>query len=155
MSATKSGNGLQKTCNIVLSVSYTIFILFFDFSVAFVVREEKSLIDKGFSRGWPGNGVGNGTATGSATRSAFQNGSSIWRVSSSVSSRKPSGKIEPVAAGSLPEAARSQPRCLPYLAKMRGLENAVQPSMLLFMISLISRISHCFGSSKEWFRASS
>ncbi len=51
VSATKSGNGLQKTCNIVLSCSYTIFILFFDFSVAFVVREEKSLIDKGFSRG--------------------------------------------------------------------------------------------------------
>ena len=51
VSATKSGNGLQKTCNIALSVSYTIFILFFDFSVAFVVREEKSLIDKGFSRG--------------------------------------------------------------------------------------------------------
>jgi hypothetical protein len=50
VSATKSGNGLQKTCNIVLSCSYTIFILFFDFSVAFVVREEKSLIDKGFSR---------------------------------------------------------------------------------------------------------
>ena len=49
MSATKSGNELQKTCNIVLSVSYTVFILFFDFSVAFVVREEKSLIDKGLT----------------------------------------------------------------------------------------------------------
>ena len=51
VSATKSGNGLQKTCNIVLSVSYIIFILFFDFSVAFVVREGKSLMDKGFSSG--------------------------------------------------------------------------------------------------------
>lgn len=32
---------------------------------------------------------------------------------------------------------RSHPRCLPYLAKLRGLENGLHPSMLLFMISLI------------------
>jgi hypothetical protein len=47
-SATKSGNGLQKTSNIVLSGSFTIFTFFFDFSVAFVVREENPLKIKDF-----------------------------------------------------------------------------------------------------------
>lgn len=42
-SATKSGNGLQKTSNIVLSGLFTIFTFFFDFSVAFVAREENPL----------------------------------------------------------------------------------------------------------------
>jgi len=71
VSATKSGNGLQKTSNIVLSGSYTVFAYFFDFSVAFVVRLLKTLINKGFSRDSPGNGVGNGIATSSATGSIF------------------------------------------------------------------------------------
>jgi len=47
-SATKSGNGLQKTSNIVLSGLFTIFTFFFDFSVAFVVREENPLKIKDF-----------------------------------------------------------------------------------------------------------
>lgn len=108
VSATKSGNGLQKTSNIVLSGSYTV--------LAF------SLISPLLS-----------LSVGLLPRSAHEN--------------------RPANQSWLP-LARCQPRCLPYLAKIRGLENAVQPSMLLFMISLISRISHCFGLSKEWFRAS-
>ena len=46
MSATKSGNGLQKTSNIVLSGSYPVFAFFFDFSVAFVVRLLKTFVNK-------------------------------------------------------------------------------------------------------------
>jgi len=69
--ATKSGNGLQKTSNIVLSGSYTVFAFFFDFSVAFVVRTLKTLINKGDLRDSPGNGVGNGIATSPATGYTF------------------------------------------------------------------------------------
>jgi len=71
VSATKPGNGLQKTSNIVLSGSYTVFIFFFDFSVAFVVRTLKTLVNKRDLRDSPGNGVGNGIATSSATGSIF------------------------------------------------------------------------------------
>ena len=46
VSATKSGNGLQKTSNIVLSGSYPVFAFFFDFSVAFVVRLLKTFVNK-------------------------------------------------------------------------------------------------------------
>ena len=67
MSATKSGNGLQKTSNIVLSGSCTIFAFFLDFSVAFVVRLLKILVNKRDLRDYPSNGVGNGVATSSAT----------------------------------------------------------------------------------------
>ena len=71
MSATKSGNGLQKTSNIVLSGSYPVFAFFFDFSVAFVVRLLKTFVNKSDLRDSPGNGVGNGIATRSATGSIF------------------------------------------------------------------------------------
>ena len=125
---------------------WLLYCFYFDFSVAFVAGEGNSSVNKGVLKDLPGNGVGNWIATGSATRSVFQNGSSICRASSSVSSRKPSGRFEPVADSSLPDSVRSHPRCLPSFAKIRGLENDVHPSMLLFIISLISRISHCFGS---------
>ena len=66
-SATKSGNGLQKTSKLPRLAILTIILFFLKFSVAFVAGERKSLADKGFFRDLPGNGVGNGIATSPAT----------------------------------------------------------------------------------------
>ena len=61
-------------------------------------------------------------------------------------------------ADGLPESvagfSRSQPFCLPYSENILGFGKYRQPEMHWFIISLISRISHCFGSSKAWFKAS-
>ena len=69
--STKSGNGLQKTCKTPCLAIYTILYFFLIFSVAFVVREKKSLADKGLFGILPDNGVGNGIATSPATGAAF------------------------------------------------------------------------------------
>jgi len=58
-SATKSGNGLQKTSNSFSIWLLVIYLLFFYLSVVLVVRKEKALEIKVF----PGNRVGNGIAT--------------------------------------------------------------------------------------------
>ncbi|WP_207666215.1 hypothetical protein, partial [Blautia sp. AM47-4] len=71
VSATKSGNGLQKTLQTISVWHYLLFILFFYFSVVLVVIREKSP-QYGIS---PGNRLGNGIATGGATGCPFQNGS--------------------------------------------------------------------------------
>ena len=70
MSATKSGNGLQKTCKTPYLALYTILYFFLIFSVAFVAGEKKSPASKGLFGVLPGNGVGNGIATSPATGSA-------------------------------------------------------------------------------------
>jgi len=44
VSATKSGNGLQKTCKTPYLALYTIIYFFLIFSVAFVAGERKSLV---------------------------------------------------------------------------------------------------------------
>ena len=66
-SATKSGNGLQKTSNSFSIWLLVIYLLFFYLSVVLVVRKEKALEIKVF----PGNRVGNGTATKQATHLSF------------------------------------------------------------------------------------
>lgn len=71
VSATKSGNGLQKTCKTPYLALYTIIYFFLIFSVAFVAGERKSLVQQGLLRDLPGNGVGNGIATSHATGAAF------------------------------------------------------------------------------------
>ncbi len=58
-SATKSGNGLQKTSKLPRLAILTIILFFLKFSVAFVAGERKSLADKGLFEICP--------ATGSAT----------------------------------------------------------------------------------------
>jgi hypothetical protein len=58
-SATKSGNGLQKTPKSFSTWFLVIYLLFFNYFVVLVVRREKALEIKVF----PGNRVGNGIAT--------------------------------------------------------------------------------------------
>ena len=59
-----------------------------------------------------------------------------------------------VFSDGLPESvagfSRSQPFCLPYSENILGFGKYRQLEMHWFIISLISRISHCFGSSKAY-----
>ena len=76
MSATKSGNRLQKTCKTPYLALYTILYFFLIFSVALVAGRRKSLANKGLLKILPGNGVGNGIATSPATEGSI----SEWKL---------------------------------------------------------------------------
>ena len=113
VSATKSGNGLQKTLQTISIWRWLLFILFFYFSVVLVVIGEKSPQLWVFPRQPARQRDSN---RGRATGCHFQNGSSIC----SVTSTKPSI----VFSGGLPESvagfSRSQPFCLPYSENILG-----------------------------------
>lgn len=146
VSATKSGNGLQKTLQTISVWHYLLFILFFYFSVVLVVIREKSPQLWDFPRQPARQRDSNRGATGCP----FQNGSSIC----SATSTKPSIVFSDGLPESVAGFSRSQPFCLPYSENILGFGKYRQPVMHWFIISLISRISHCFGSSKVWFKAS-
>ena len=146
----KSSNGLQKTLQTISIWRWLLFILFFYFSVVLVVIVEKSPEIRDFPGLMPCNRLGNGIATWDVTGCPFQNGSSIC----SVTSTKPSIVFSDGLHKSVAGFSRSQPFCLPYSGNILGFGKYRQPVMHWFIISLISRISHCFGSSKTWFKAS-
>lgn len=126
VSATKSGNGLQKTLQTISFWHYLLFILFFYFSVVLVVIRKKSPEIRDFPGLMPCNRLCNGIATGGATGCHFQNGSSICSVTSTKPSIVfPDGLLKSVAGFS-----RSQPFCLPYSENILGFGKYRQPVML-------------------------
>ena len=146
VSATKSGNGLQKTLQTISIWRWLLFILFFYFSVVLVVIREKSPEIRGFPRQPARQRDSNRGCNGLSF--------SEWKLICSVTSTKPSIVFSDGLPESVAGFSRSQPFCLPYSENILGFGKYRQPQMHWFIISLISRISHCFGSSKAWFKAS-
>ena len=142
VSATKSGNGLQKTLQTISIWRWLLFILFFYFSVVLVVIKEKSPEIRDFpwqpARQRDSNRGCNGLSF------------SEWKLHLFCDLHKAIHRFFRRVAG----FSRSQPFCLPYSENILGFGKYRQRSMHWFIISLISRISHCFGSSKAWFKAS-
>src|SRR5699024_1137502 len=162
-SATKSGNGLQKTSKTISVWRVTVYLLFLLFFCCFgCQRGEKPAVTGFFranalqpARQRDSNGVGNRLWFSRI----FQKGSSICSVTSTnpsgVFSRPLSAPVaNPKASAAFGFDSRSQPFCLPYPSNIRGLEKYCHPVIPWFIMSLTSRISHCFGSSKGWFKAS-
>ena len=131
VSATKSGNGLQKTLQTISIWHYLLFILFFYFSVVLVVIEEKSPEIRDFPGLMPCNGI----ATEGATGYHFQNGSSIC----SVTSTKPSIVFSDGLHKSVAEFSRSQPFCLPYSGNILGFWISCRMDFIRRLAALISR----------------
>ena len=126
VSATKSGNGLQKTLQTISIWRWLLFILFFYFSVVLVVIVEKSPEIRDFPGLMPCNRLGNGIATVDVTGCPFQNGSSIC----SATSTKPSIVFSDGLPESVAGFSRSQPFCLPYSENILGFGKYRQPVML-------------------------
>ena len=105
-----------------MSGSWVILYFFFYFSVALVVKGEKSPQLRDFSRQPGRQRDSNGVCNGLSLPGFFQNGSSIC----SGTGVNPSGIFSvplPLSvAGSVRAFSRSHPFCLPYPANIRGLE---------------------------------
>ena len=142
VSATKSGNGLQKTLQTISIWRWLLFILFFYFSVVLVVIREKSPEIRGFPR--------QPARQRDSNRGCNGRSFSEWKLHLFCDLHKTIHRFFRRVAG----FSRSQPFCLPYSENILGFGKYRQPVMHWFIISLISRISHCFGSSKAWFKAS-
>ena len=127
VSATKSGNGLQKTLQTISIWHYLLFILFFYFSVVLVVIREKSPQLWGFprqpARQWDSNRGCNGLSFSEGTLHLFCDlHKTVHRFSD--------GLLKSVAGFS-----RSQPFCLPYSENILGFGKYRQRSMHWFIIS--------------------
>ena len=146
VSATKSGNGLQKTLQTISIWRWLLFILFFYFSVVLVVIREKSLEIRGFLRKPARQRDSNRGCNGLSF--------SEWKLHLFCDLHKAIHRFSDGLPESVAGFSRSQPFCLPYSENILGFGKYRQRSMHWFIISLISRISHCFGSSKAWFKAS-
>ena len=142
--------GFKKPRKQSLSGGLVIYYFFFYFSVALVVRGEKSPQLRAFSRQPARQRDSNGVGNRLSFPRIFQKGSSTC----SVTSTNPSGVFSRPLSAPVAGASRSQPFCLPYPSNIRGLEKYFHPVIPWFIMSLTSRISHCFGSSKGWFKAS-
>ena len=126
--------------NLNLAMVYYLYFSFY-FLLFWLSQGEKPTVS-GFS-------LGNGIATGGATGCHFQNGSSICSV---TSQNRP--LFFQTGCRSPPRFSRSLPLLSAIFRKTFLVWEVPQRSMHWFIISLISRISHCFGSSKAWFKAS-